>query len=95
MPSRPGDPRNTARYRRLRAEYLLLARAAGLGCGICGKADPPPDQVHHTEPISWGRGNPFDTNKWQPAHGDCNNKQQDKPSINLDPRVGLNTSRDW
>jgi hypothetical protein len=52
MPSRPGDPRNTARYRRTRATYLLLARAAGMPCGICGSADPPPDQVHHLTPIS-------------------------------------------
>jgi 5-methylcytosine-specific restriction endonuclease McrA len=91
MPSRPGDPRNTAAYRRLKAEYLLMARAAGQPCGLCGSKDPPPDQVHHTIPISWDVGDPFDTNLWMPAHGPCNNRQQDKPT----PRNPLNTSRDW
>ena len=95
MPSRPGDPRNTAHYRRLRAAYLMMARAAGMPCGICGVADPPPDQVHHTIPISWGRGDPFDTSTWQPSHAACNNRQQDKPSLNLDLGSALNTSRQW
>jgi hypothetical protein len=54
MPSRPGDPRNTARYRRLRAVYLMLARASDQPCGLCGKADPPVDQVHHLDPHRMG-----------------------------------------
>ena len=36
----------------------MMARAAGLPCGICGETDPPVDQVHHTIPISWKSGNP-------------------------------------
>ena len=95
MPSRPGDPRNTARYRRQRATYLMMARAAGMPCGICGKPDPPPDQVHHITPISWKRADPFDTVNWMPAHGDCNNRQQDKPLFGIELRRGLNTSREW
>ena len=64
-------------------------------CGICGSADPPPDQVHHLTPISWRSGDPFDTSRWQPAHGECNNRQQDKPSLTMDPSAWLNTSREW
>ena len=72
--------------------FLATARAAGLPCALCGRADPPPDSVDHRYPVSWEVPgiDPMDPAHWQPAHRSCNHRRQARPAL---PR--LNTSRQW
>jgi 5-methylcytosine-specific restriction endonuclease McrA len=78
-PSRAGDPRNTARWRRITA----AARRAGGTCGLCGLPIAPgitnPNhpgalQVDHVVPLAQG-GDPFDPTNLRVAHRLCNLKR--------------------
>ncbi len=84
MSYRPGDPRNTRRYRKV----AKLVLAASDRCWICKRHGA--NTVDHVVPIALG-GNPYDPANMRPAHRKCNSRR----GANLPKPALRGASREW
>lgn len=99
MPTKPGDPRHTRAWKKVRAARLAIAAAHDEPCWRCGQAinyrlpgtHPYGPTGDHVDPVGTG-GRPLDITNVKPAHRTCNLRHGS--TLTNGPNK-LRTTRDW
>ena len=103
MASKPGDPRLSYRWQRIRTDVVRAARAAGAPCSECGQPidyglsgrDPRGPHVDHGYAVIDHPGLALSGVDLRPTHGGCNVSRSNRARARKVSLTKIRTSQAW